>query len=128
MKDNSIIKEYNIDKKDILISQLLLVIMVLVHELGHWTIFTICHWNLRSANYTATIQFLPYGVATVYENLLPLFRPQIVFGGFIFTYPFVHLWNKINIFSKFVIVCIILYGLFEGILFLMGFPLAELII
>ncbi len=113
-------------KQDILIAVILLILMAIAHELGHWLAFTICHWELRDYGFYATIRISWMGLETVPNKKMSIFDPLVTLGGLFGTLPFRHLWARVRDFSKSVIFISIAYGLVESSLYFLGMPIGAL--
>jgi hypothetical protein len=114
--------------KVLLISILLVLIVTIIHELGHAVVYIITNPVLVEKGLYPIISFKGFGMSTyvyyVKEDFFSQFWP--VAGGFIFTFPLVLYWRIIDIKKAStsqlaygcIIIGLVMYGLIEVLFFL----------
>lgn len=110
-------------KRDLVVAIIIFFSMAICHELGHWLVFTICHWEFRDQGFYATIGVTWFALYLIPNKKMPMFDPLVVIGGLLGTWPFRHLWSRVGDLPKAVIVIMNIYSLVEILLYFIGSPI-----
>lgn len=102
----------------------LLGIMIMYHEMGHYLIWAFLHWDSMLLGIQPVIEFGVNYVGIRYPfwdyGLAPLL---VTAGGFLGSVGFFYFWNRVNESKKVLIVLYNAYGLFEIWMRIIDIPL-----